>query len=314
MKKRPASQSAFFTPRVLIGLAFCSIGLLLTLLVFALYPGGNALAQGPQQDESSMPLGPEPFGPELVAEGPGLEQRDETALEIPEVPGTLGTKEIITSQGFGSEIQPNDTFGAETPFVSSCVVTVLPNNGGLSGNERAPHTGFRYGRSIYLITAAELAANLYPSGAIPTTIGWNYQTAPGVAGAAPLIVYLQNTTDTTNNKSGTWLTAILGMTTVHNATTTLPSTAGPFDITFTGGSPFTYTGDGLYVAFDWGQYTGTLSTTAGLLQHGSYRWSTGKPEQYLSSPDCRLQQLSSRDPARLLHPERCRQQFYLFVR
>src|SRR5437867_1592180 len=162
MIKRPASQSAFFNPRVLIGLAFCSIGLLLTLLVFALSPGGNALAQRPQPDESSVL---------------GLEQRDETALEIPEVRGTLGTKEIITSQGFGSEIQPNDTFGAETPFVSSCVVTVLPNNGGLSGNERAPHTGFRYGRSIYLITAAELAANLYPSGAIPTTIGWNYQTA-----------------------------------------------------------------------------------------------------------------------------------------
>ena len=47
MKKKPASKSAFFNPRVLIGLAFCSIGLLLALLAFALYPGGTVLAQGP---------------------------------------------------------------------------------------------------------------------------------------------------------------------------------------------------------------------------------------------------------------------------
>src|SRR3981081_3909047 len=47
MKKKPASKSAFFTPRVLISFAFCAIGLLLALLAFALYPGGNALAKAP---------------------------------------------------------------------------------------------------------------------------------------------------------------------------------------------------------------------------------------------------------------------------
>ena len=46
------------------------------------------------------------------------------------------------------------------------------------------------------------------------------------------------------------------MTTVHSATTTLPNVTGTFDITLSGGSPFTYTGGGLYVAFDWGQYPG----------------------------------------------------------
>ena len=43
------------------------------------------------------------------------------------------------------------------------------------------------------------------------SIGWNYQTAPGVAGSAPLTIYLQNTTDTTNTKSNTWTNAIAGM-------------------------------------------------------------------------------------------------------
>src|SRR5437667_2118108 len=251
MKKKAASKSAFFTPRVLIALAFCSIGLLLALLAFALYPGGNALAQGQQQDQASL------------AEGLTLEQQDVAMPETEAASRTLGTQEIIVSRGLGDSIvEPNNIFGATIPFVTSCVATVLPNNGGLSGNERAPNTNFRFGRSVYLITAAELAAIPYPSGGSPTTIGWNYQTGPGLAGSAPLIVYLENTTDTINNKSVIWSTAISTMTTVHNATTALPSGAGPFDITFTGGSPFTYTGGGLYVAFDWGQYTGTLSTAA----------------------------------------------------
>ena len=52
------------------------------------------------------------------------------------------------------------------------------------------------------------------------------------------------------------------MTVVHNnASTTLPNTTAPFDITFSGGSPFTYTGGGLYVAFDW-QWAGPVTTTA----------------------------------------------------
>src|SRR2546430_14958673 len=47
MKKFSASQSAFFNPRVLIGLAFCLIGLVLAMLAFGLYPSQSALAQGP---------------------------------------------------------------------------------------------------------------------------------------------------------------------------------------------------------------------------------------------------------------------------
>ncbi len=142
-----------------------------------------------------------------------------------------------------------------------CTFTVLPNDNSTSGNERAPTLRNRFGRSIYLITASELAANGLVSGSIPTGIGWNYQTAQGLTGSGPLIVYLQNTSDVTNNKSTTWSTAITGMTIVHNATTTLPSAAGPFDITFSGGSPLTYTGGGLYVAFDMQYPVGTLSAT-----------------------------------------------------
>src|SRR5450631_1569361 len=56
MKKRSTYRSAFFNPRVLISFAFCAIGVLLALLAFAFYPGGNALAAPrPQQNQSGVP-------------------------------------------------------------------------------------------------------------------------------------------------------------------------------------------------------------------------------------------------------------------
>jgi hypothetical protein len=150
------------------------------------------------------------------------------------------------------------------PTVAGCPVTVLPSDNSTSGNERAPNGNFLFGRAVYLITAAEAVASGLTAGLSPGAIGWHYSTAPGAIATGTLIVYLQNTADTTNTKSTTWDTAILGMTVVHNSdSTTLPNTTAPFDITFTGGSPFTYTGGGLYVAFDW-QWAGP-ATSVGLV-------------------------------------------------
>jgi hypothetical protein len=140
-------------------------------------------------------------------------------------------------------------------------MTVLPNNNSSSTNMRAPHVRFRYGRSVYLITAAEMAANGFASGASPSAIGWNYLVSPGLVGSGTLVVYMQNSTDVTNTKSTTWSAAITGMTVVHNAATTLPNVTGPFDVTLAGAPQFVYTGGSLYVAFDWQYPTGTLSTT-----------------------------------------------------
>jgi hypothetical protein len=54
MKKKLISQSAFLNRRVLISIAFCAIGFLLTLIALALYPGATARAQGPQQNQSGL--------------------------------------------------------------------------------------------------------------------------------------------------------------------------------------------------------------------------------------------------------------------
>ncbi len=151
------------------------------------------------------------------------------------------------------------------PQGGTCPSTVLPNDNSTSANARAPSTKFAFSRAVYLIKATELAANGYTSGNSPSSVGWSYNIPPGISGSAPLKIYLQNTTDTTYMKGTSFSAAITGMTVAHNATTTLPGTAGPFDITLTGGSSFTYTGGGLYVAYDWGQYTGTLSTADQLI-------------------------------------------------
>jgi hypothetical protein len=45
MKKKSASRSAFFNPRVLISFSFCLIGAVLTLLGFGFYPGRSVEAQ-----------------------------------------------------------------------------------------------------------------------------------------------------------------------------------------------------------------------------------------------------------------------------
>ena len=55
MKNKPASQSAFFNPRVLIGMLFLA-GLLLGLLAFDAFPGASARAQGSKQNQKSGPL------------------------------------------------------------------------------------------------------------------------------------------------------------------------------------------------------------------------------------------------------------------
>ncbi len=140
------------------------------------------------------------------------------------------------------------------------VYTVLPNNGGTSQNGRSPQGGRPANRSVWIITAAEMAASGFTTGSVVTSIGFNLSIAQPTATTGTFVVYLQNTTDATNIKSTTWATAITGMTTVSNSPITIPATVGTYDVPFTGGTAFTYTGDALYVAFDY-QNFGTVSAT-----------------------------------------------------
>jgi hypothetical protein len=115
---------------------------------------------------------------------------------------------------------------------------------------RGPQGLYRYQRSVWIITAAEMAASGFTSGNLLNSLGFNYTTGLDVATTGNIQIYLQNTADATNLKSTTWTTAISTMTSVSNGSVTLPTAIGEFDIPFTG-SPFNYTGGGIYVAFDY---------------------------------------------------------------
>ncbi len=129
-----------------------------------------------------------------------------------------------------------------------------------SGLGRAPQGSQRYNRSVWLITATEMANFGFVTGNVINSLGFNYLTAQSITTTGNLTVYLENSADTANTKSSTWATAITGMTTVSNASITIPAVTGPVDFPFSGGTYFTYTGGGLYIAFDYTNAAGTLST------------------------------------------------------
>ncbi len=228
----------------------------------------------------------------VSASDPSLASNDEAA---PEWDAQAHAQSLIVANA------PSVALAVPTPNapdVLGCPVTVLPTDGSTSGNERAPIANFLFGRAVYLITAAEASANGLSFGFAPGAIGWRYAAAPGAVATGTLVVYLQNTTDTSNTKSTNWDTAITGMTIVHNsAATELPNSTAPFDVAFTGGSPFSYTGGGLYVAFDW-QWAGP-ATSAGLVAGTSTLTNGLKGAQSNVEPPVTLAASSVRPETRL---------------
>src|SRR5216117_1410842 len=56
MKRKSAPESAFFSPRFLVGFVLCLIGAILALLGLGLLSGGSASAQGPNQNQASSDI------------------------------------------------------------------------------------------------------------------------------------------------------------------------------------------------------------------------------------------------------------------
>jgi len=133
------------------------------------------------------------------------------------------------------------------------------SGGSTSGNGRAPQGAAKVNKSVWLITAAEMAAAGYTNGMQINGLGFQYQAAQTAPTTSTTYnVYLENVASTVvaNAKSTTWATAISTMTLVNNANITVPASTGYADFMFAGGSTFTYTGGAIYVAFDY-QNTGT---------------------------------------------------------
>jgi hypothetical protein len=132
MKKEPASKPAFFTPRVVISLAFCAICVLVALLAFSLYSGGYAFAESPDASNNHG------SGKNPIAEKYGTlamrvyfrdrAERDRLAQELnaEEVPTTGGYLTIIndrnlyydlTARGLRVEIDENSSRNLSDPQI-----------------------------------------------------------------------------------------------------------------------------------------------------------------------------------------------------
>ncbi len=137
---------------------------------------------------------------------------------------------------------------------------VLPSTGGTSANTRCPGGASRYQRTEYLITAAEMAASGFPVGQQVNSIGFLIATAGVGTQTGTFSVYLKNTTDNTYTLGANW--DVTGFTTAAVISNwTVPIAVGSYEVPFTGGSAFTYTGGAVYVAWEFSNPSGTVGTT-----------------------------------------------------
>ena len=134
---------------------------------------------------------------------------------------------------------------------------------GTSAGSRGPNAAARAQISEALYTKSELFPTL--AGAQLVGIGFSIPstTATSTSAMGNIKVYLENTTNTTNTKSATWATCVAPMSVVYNGTISVPAagaTATSVVVPFT--TPFNYTGNGMYLAFEYTNPTSVISTTS----------------------------------------------------
>ncbi|AGC76325.1 putative secreted protein (Por secretion system target) [Nonlabens dokdonensis] len=125
------------------------------------------------------------------------------------------------------------------------------SGGSTSTFGRAPQGERAITRTVFIVTDAEIAAGGISSGEMISGLGFTYETAQDITTTGNIQVYLQNTMDTSNTKPTDWNGIITGMTLVSDASTTVPNVTGDYNLEFSNGTSFTYTGGSLYVAFDY---------------------------------------------------------------
>lgn len=139
---------------------------------------------------------------------------------------------------------------------ATMVVTTPPNM--TTTQVRAPNglSSHAFLRASALVLTGELTG--IPMSTTLTSFGFTTTAGANTAVTGSITVYLQNTGDATFNKGTNWSGIISGMTTVYTGTITLPTTASTIDLPLT--TPFTYLGNGMYVAYDFVS-SGPFATT-----------------------------------------------------
>lgn len=154
------------------------------------------------------------------------------------------------------------------PFLlfSQAILTYMaPTFAGTSGS-RAPNgtSAHTYFRGSTIVLASELTGGI-PNNTAITKFGFMFNVGASSAVTGNLKVYMLNTTSTTYANGTDWATLSGAMTLVYNGNYTIPVTTTPLGVDVTLSTPFTYTGDGIYVAYDWSS-SGPFATTSAVYQ------------------------------------------------
>ncbi|MES2680556.1 MAG: T9SS type A sorting domain-containing protein [Bacteroidota bacterium] len=154
-------------------------------------------------------------------------------------------------------------FSVNYSFGQANLVIEAPLNDNTGGINRGPNgtAAHAFLRGCYLVAQSELV-NI-PIGTSLTSFGFTMSAgATGAAASGNFTVYLQNTGDVTYQKGTNWSTAITSMTTAFASVMTVPLSPGvTTSVAVVLSTPVTYTGGGLYVAYDWAS-AGPFNVTA----------------------------------------------------
>lgn len=142
-----------------------------------------------------------------------------------------------------------------TAFTTQLIGQVItaPISNGATTQTKAPNGyGHKTLRSLYFIPETELSG-------FSDTVALNSLTFNLLNGRSSvhgsitgnIKIYIENTTDISNQKPVTFSDIITPMTLVYNGEYNIPVSDIPFTIITNFNSPFNYTGNGLYVAIDY---------------------------------------------------------------
>lgn len=114
-------------------------------------------------------------------------------------------------------------------------------------------------KGCHLITASELTSL---TGSVVNSIGFSLLDGASPASSGNFTIYLQNTGDATYNKGTSFTGALTGMTAHFTGVYNIPTSASASTVMFACTPAFTYTGGGIYVAYEWQETTPAVNTNS----------------------------------------------------
>lgn len=129
---------------------------------------------------------------------------------------------------------------------------------GTTGLSAPNGTTATYFRAATIVTAAEYANANVSSGQPLRSVGFSLNAAASGSVTGIMKVYLLNTADASYLKGNIWDTIINDMVEVYNDTVTIAAGATDYHMVFS--TNFNYSGNNVYVAYDWQQTSASLTT------------------------------------------------------